>query len=212
MAVSTDPCLLLATTRPIVRSFFEGLGLHVSAVAVGADAVGAEEIARADVAAVDVALEAVGALDLCLELRRRRPELPIVAVVCCPGAVAPSTLRTLLSAGASGIVDLRARSEEARQSLLAAARGELVPQEQLGRGGAAPLQDVFAARPERRELQLRLLELVAHGLPDHEIGRRLHLSPHTVKHHIEQLRRDLRVKNRIELAAWAGRNGFYVAA
>jgi hypothetical protein len=38
----------------------------------------------------------------------------------------------------------------------------------------------------------------------------LHLSPHTVKHHIDQVRRELRVRNRTELAAWAGRNGFYV--
>ena len=50
---------------------------------------------------------------------------------------------------------------------------------------------------------------MAAGLPDHEIGRRLHLSPHTVKHHIEQLRGELGARNRIELAAWAGRHGFY---
>ena len=76
----------------------------------------------------------------------------------------------------------------------------------------APDPPVFAGRPERRELQLQLLELVALGLPDHEIGRRLHLSPHTVKHQIEDLRTALRVRNRTELAAWAGKNGFYAAA
>jgi DNA-binding NarL/FixJ family response regulator len=31
-----------------------------------------------------------------------------------------------------------------------------------------------------------------------------------VKHHVDQLRRDVGVRNRTELAAWAGRNGFYV--
>jgi len=30
-----------------------------------------------------------------------------------------------------------------------------------------------------------------------------------VKHRIEQLRNELGVRNRTELAAWAGRNGFY---
>jgi DNA-binding CsgD family transcriptional regulator len=30
-----------------------------------------------------------------------------------------------------------------------------------------------------------------------------------VKHYIEQLRKELRVRNRIELAAWAARAGFY---
>jgi DNA-binding CsgD family transcriptional regulator len=32
-----------------------------------------------------------------------------------------------------------------------------------------------------------------------------------VKHYIEQLRKELRVRNRIELAAWAARAGFYAA-
>jgi DNA-binding NarL/FixJ family response regulator len=46
---------------------------------------------------------------------------------------------------------------------------------------------------------------VALGLTDHEIGRRLSLSHHTVKHRIDRLRRRVHAKNRVQLAAWAGR-------
>ena len=46
-------------------------------------------------------------------------------------------------------------------------------------------------------------------LSDHEIGASLHLSPHTVKHHVDTLRAEVGARNRIELAAWAGKNGFY---
>jgi DNA-binding NarL/FixJ family response regulator len=59
---------------------------------------------------------------------------------------------------------------------------------------------------------LEVIALVAHGLSDREIGARLHLSRHTVHHKIERLRDDLGLKNRIELAAWAGRHGLYVVA
>jgi DNA-binding NarL/FixJ family response regulator len=59
---------------------------------------------------------------------------------------------------------------------------------------------------------LEVITLVAHGLSDREIGARLHLSRHTVHHKIERLRDDLGLKNRIELAAWAGRHGLYVVA
>jgi DNA-binding NarL/FixJ family response regulator len=45
---------------------------------------------------------------------------------------------------------------------------------------------------------------VAAGLTDHEIGRQLYLSHHTVKHRIDRLRRRVRARNRIQLAAWAG--------
>ena len=51
--------------------------------------------------------------------------------------------------------------------------------------------------------------LVAQGLSDREIGARLHLSRHTVHHKIERLRGDLGLRNRTELAAWAGRQGLY---
>ncbi len=57
--------------------------------------------------------------------------------------------------------------------------------------------------------QLELITLVAHGLSDREIGERLHLSRHTVHHWIERLRDELNLKNRVELAAWAGKHGLY---
>ena len=46
------------------------------------------------------------------------------------------------------------------------------------------------------------------GLSDREIASRLHRSPHTIKHYVERLREAVGARNRIELAAWAGRHGF----
>ena len=203
-----DLRLLLATARPAVRAFFESLGFRIGTIALGG---AIEEAAHADVVVVDAALEPVVAVEFCGDLHARRPELPIVALVCCPYALAPSHLRSLIAAGVGSVIDLRDRHDETRRAVLAAARGETVLHLQLGRSGDALLRDVLSARPARRELQLRLLELVALGLSDREIGQRLHLSPHTVKHSTDQLRAALGVRNRTELAAWAGRNGFYVA-
>jgi DNA-binding NarL/FixJ family response regulator len=200
--------LLLATARPAVRAFFESLEFRVGVIGFVA---GSTEASHADLAVVDAALEPVAAIDLCLALHAERPELPIVALVCCPRALAPWSLRALLAAGVSSVLDLRGRRDETRRALLKAAHGETVLHVHLSRGGSALLSDVFSARPARREFQLCLLELVALGLPDHEIGRRLHVSPHTVKHSIEQLRNAVGARNRTELAAWAGRNGFYPA-
>ena len=204
-----DLHVLLATSRPAVRAFFESLDFRVGPIAAEA---AAEEALPADVAVVDAALDPPAAIDLCSRLHEQRPELPIVALVCCPQALAPWNLRGLFAAGVSSVIDLRGHREDMRLALLSAARGETVLQVQLSHGGSALLRDVFSVRPARRELQLRLLELVALGLPDHEIGRRVHLSPHTVKHSIENLRAAVGVRNRTELAAWAGRSGFYPAA
>jgi DNA-binding NarL/FixJ family response regulator len=205
--------LLLATSRPAVRSFFESLGFRVGVVAVAPESAreDPEHVARATAAVIDAALDPASAIALAQELRAQQPGLPIAAVICCPHAITPWNLRALLSAGVSGVIDLRARAEDARRALQGIARGESVLQLQLGRGGRSLLDDVFSGRGARSEAQLRLLELVARGLPDREIGERLHLSPHTVKHHIDQLRHDVGVRNRTELAAWAGRHGFYAS-
>ena len=55
-----------------------------------------------------------------------------------------------------------------------------------------------------------LLQMITCGLSDREIAERIHRSPHTVKHQIERLRDRLELRNRIELAAWAGAMGYYV--
>jgi DNA-binding NarL/FixJ family response regulator len=180
-------------------------------IAAGADALAhhGEHVARATAAVVDVALDPPAATELCRGLHAHRPGLPVLALVCCPHSVTPWDLRELLDAGIAGLLDLRARADDARRALESAARGETVLHLQLARGGKMLLQDALGGGTPRGAAQLALLELVARGLPDREIGTILHLSPHTVKHQIDQLRRELGVRNRTELAAWAGRHGFY---
>lgn len=196
--MDTPPlCLLVATERPALNAFLLGLGFR--------PATAPEE---ADVAVVDVALDPVAGAAECRELHELCAELPIAALVCCPHAVTPWTLQRLLAEGVSAILDLQMGADETARTLQSVARGSSVLHLQLRRGHRQFLRDLLTGAP-RIESQARLLELVAIGLPDHEIGRRLFLSPHTVKHQIEQLRRDLGVRNRTELAAWAGRHGFY---
>jgi two-component system, NarL family, response regulator DevR len=196
----TDVRVLLETSRSAVRTFFDGLDLEL---------VPSDRPDLASVAIVDVSPDTPGAVELCRRLRAEQPALTLVALLCCEHAVTPWNLRALLASGVSGLLDLAASPADARQVLERAARGESVIHLRLGPGGSEMLRDVLSARPERRGLKLELLALVAAGLTDREIGLRLHLSPHTVKHQIDQLRRTLGTRNRTELAAWAGRHGFY---
>lgn len=217
---SADPeafRLLLATTRPAVHSFFVNVGHRasssfvVSRIHVGVAALDqhAADVDTATTAVVDIGLDQAAAVEMCEELQRRRAELPVTALLCCPQSATPWNLRALLAAGVSSVLDLQATSEEALRALQSVARGGAVLHLQSRGGRRGFLREIFAGANPRGKSQMQLLDLVALGLPDHEIGRRLHLSPHTVKHHIENLRSEIGVKNRIELAAWAGRHGFY---
>ena len=211
--------LLLATSRPAVHSFFLNLGRDkpssrfvVTRIQVAVDAIAhGDELADATIAAVDVGLDQKAAVEFCRELQQRRPDLPVTAVVCCPHSVTPWNLRTLIAVGVSSLVDLQATSEEVARALESVARGGAVLQLHSFGHQRASLRDLLAAGELKSRTQIQLLELVALGLPDREIGRRLHLSPHTVKHQIENLRDELGVRNRTELAAWAGRHGFYAS-
>jgi DNA-binding NarL/FixJ family response regulator len=171
----------------------------------------AVHLREASAAVVDIGVEPVEGLELCRELHRRRPALPIAALFCCPNSVTPWNLRELLSEGTIGLFDLHASADEVVRLLDNLADGGSVLHLQLRRGQRALLGKLLTGREPKNDLDVRLLELVARGLPDRDIAARLYLSPHTVKHHIERLRDELGVRNRIELAAWAGRAGFYAA-
>ena len=50
--------------------------------------------------------------------------------------------------------------------------------------------------------ELKVAELVAAGLTNHAIARRLSVAPRTAEAHVKNTRRKLQVRSRAEIAAW----------
>jgi DNA-binding NarL/FixJ family response regulator len=208
--------IVLAASRPPVRAFFEDMclqdydvrvtGLPLSSRIVAA---ATEALSSASVGVVDASVDSTEALEVFNEMRAQQPRLPIGVLFCCPHSAKAHRLRAFVVAGAGGFLDLRLSAEETLAALQGLARGRGVFQLQLAEGSSTALSDALgnAARAELSEHDKRLLNLVMLGLSDGEIGRRLYLSPHTVKHRIERLRRLAHVRNRIQLAAWAAHQG-----
>jgi DNA-binding NarL/FixJ family response regulator len=197
--------LLLASSRWSVHAYFAGLGACGLPGLVVAPVPENLDVQEADAVAVDTGLDAPKAIALAQALRE---QVPVVAVLCCPQSVTPWQLQELVRVGAS-VLDLAAPPEEAVRVLESVSRGGSVFHVHLRREHRAFLHEIIVGGDDGGEEKARLLGLLALGLPDHEIGRRLHLSRHTVKHRLEGLRNEVGVRNRIELAAWAGRHGFY---
>jgi DNA-binding NarL/FixJ family response regulator len=57
------------------------------------------------------------------------------------------------------------------------------------------------------ERETELLHLVAEGLSNKEIGEKLHISESTVKNHLRNILAKLHLKNRMQLIAYAFKNG-----
>ena len=212
-APSSKVRILLVTERAALEAVFREVAASAD-VDFALERVSFESIDRdcadsAAVALVDLALEPLAAISRCRELASLRPDLAVVGLVCCPYAVTPWSLHALLASGIASILDLRSSKDELAAALEAIAGGASVLNVRVAWRHGPLLRDMFARDHPRADLDLRMLELLAFGFPDHEIGRRLHLSPHTIKHHVEHLRWELGLQNRIELAAWAGRHGFY---
>ncbi len=133
-----------------------------------------------------------------------KPRGGILAITCCPERITPWQVEVFMKRGVTGIVDLDASVEDLARAIHDVARRAVSMHFRSRRSAndLAPLADVS-------QRDFALLRLVASGLSDREIGRRLYMSEHTVKHHIERLRERRRSRNRIELAAWAGSHGLH---
>jgi DNA-binding NarL/FixJ family response regulator len=205
--------IVVATDRPSVGTFFTTLGGRnasgVSAITFDHDATALPRASRAvmeaSVAVVDASIGPAEALDVCRELRAQRADLRIGILYCCTHAAKPESLRAFLAAGIGSFLDLQLSPEQMLAALRSVARGETVVRVQLNEESSAVL---FNGRDKHERLSaddVALLQLVALGSTDHEIGDEMCLSHHTIKHRIERLRSRLHARNRIELAAIAGR-------
>ena len=116
-------------------------------------------------------------------------------------------------AGASGYLLKDATLPEIVRGIRAAAAGEslIAPSvavdllERLRRHGAPDAPPPVV--PDISERELDVLRLVVAGCDNGEIGRRLHLSASTVKHHVSNTLEKLGVENRIQAAVMAVRLG-----
>ncbi|TDB81271.1 response regulator transcription factor [Micromonospora sp. KC721] len=77
----------------------------------------------------------------------------------------------------------------------------------------APRRAATPAEPEAppveplTERERAVVQLVAHGHTNDEIARQLYVTLSTVKTHLANVQRKLAARNRVEIAAWAWRNG-----
>ena len=122
------------------------------------------------------------------------PEVPIVVFGPCAEL---SLARTAVRAGARGFVHARMGSEQIARALSIALDGETVLPRELLKEFVGERSPVHLALGPRK---LEILELVAEGLSNAQIARRLFLAESTIKHHLGGAYKALGVKNRLQAA------------
>jgi DNA-binding NarL/FixJ family response regulator len=106
--------------------------------------------------------------------------------------------RTALKEGARGFIHAGMSPKQIIQAVLVASEGEtVVPRELLNDLVAGtPSPELLALSPRQREI----FELVAEGLTNAQIARRLFLSESTIKQHLRLAYKLLGIKNRTQAA------------
>jgi len=184
--------------------------LHVAGDAHSALAKAARK--RPDVVVLDLPLNGTEGDVLLENLRDEHPEVAVVALL---SVGDQSAFWTAVRAGALGFVLKEAPAHLMMKAIYAAHAGECWVQRELAavlvgavRRGIAQRHSAMhpdASRLTRRELQT--LVLLAQGHETSEVAAKLEVSESTVRVHTMRMLRKLGLRNRLELVAYALREG-----
>jgi DNA-binding NarL/FixJ family response regulator len=169
---------------------------------------------RPDVVVMDVNMPGMSGVEATRELHVAAPECAVLMLTV--NADDDDVLDAIL-AGAVGYLLKDARLPEIIRAIRAAAAGEalIAPAVTAGvlarlrRHGAPDVPPPPTVSLTPRELEV--LRLIVEGCDNGEIGRRLHLSGSTIKHHASSILEKLGVENRIQAAVLAVRSGLVEA-
>lgn len=160
---------------------------------------------RADVALLDLKMPVLDGLGAIEELRRLRPALPVVVLT--SFGAEPNVLRALQHS-AAGFVLKNCTPDELVRAVQAAYVGDAYLSPSVTRlvlGMVTPVtarrrQDAGERLGALSSRELEVVRLVAEGLSNAEIGRRLHMSDTTIKTYVSRILTKLDCANRVQAA------------
>jgi DNA-binding NarL/FixJ family response regulator len=145
---------------------------------------------------LDLADDTTRGLMLCEEITTRFPNTQILVL---SGTLSEFVVIDALRRGASGyLVKDEIRADDLQKAVRAVQDGETV----MGKGVANILARSLGSNPINERLsdrELEIVQMLAHGLSNKEIGAKLFISESTVKFHIQNASRKLNAHRRTEL-------------
>jgi DNA-binding NarL/FixJ family response regulator len=167
------------------------------------DAIARVDATQPDIVVLDMRLPDGTGVDACREIRARHPGVPCIMLTAFDDDAA---LEAAVLAGASGWLLKDIRGAGLVDAIRRAASGrQLIPAELRRRAGERLMQRQAIARDGRVELTLRerqILDLIAEGMTNRQIGDRLALAEKTVKNYVSGLLDKLGFERRTQAAVY----------
>ncbi len=157
---------------------------------------------------LDLGLRNGDSLRVAEHVKRDFPEAKIIVMDLLP---VHEEIVEFVNAGVSGFIMKDATLEDLVEAIRAVAGGaHVLPPEMTGtlfsqiardavKKGRSRALDAVRMTPREREV----INLIAEGLSNKEIARRLHIATHTVKSHVRNIMEKLMLHTRLQIAAYA---------
>jgi DNA-binding NarL/FixJ family response regulator len=153
---------------------------------------------RPDVALLDVRMPGVGGIEIARQLSAGASE---TAVILYTGLADRAVLLEALDAGARGFVLKEAPLQEVIRAMRIVAAGGSYIDPALAGVLASP--EATERLPALTKRERQILRLLADGMRNEDVGRRLHISPLTVRTHVKNAMAKLEANTRTQAVASA---------
>jgi len=202
--------ILLVDDHAIVREGVRAvLEQYEDLLVVGECGSGDEALLRCeelmpDIAVLDLKMPGIGPVETIRGLRQR---LTGVRVLVFTSFGEDHLVRATLDAGASGFLIKDALQEDLVRAIRSVAAG----QPYLAPAAQRQLMELLRGTPTQREAltprETDVLRLIAEGMSNKQIGRKLDLTEGTVKGYVSQILAKLQLQDRTQIALYAVRHG-----
>ncbi len=163
----------------------------------GEDAVRVCHELQPDVILMDLMMPGMDGLEATRTIRRECEGAQVLALT---SFTDDQLVRGVLEAGAVGYLLKNVNASELAAAVRAASRGEFTIDPEANRVLVEAMRHPAPSLQALTGRETEVLELVVHGYSNIEIGRRLDISPHTVKNHLRSIYGKLDVSTRTAAA------------
>ncbi|GHE28712.1 DNA-binding response regulator [Streptomyces cellulosae] len=178
----------------------------VGEASTAAEAAAVVERTRPSIVLLDLKLSTAAdteGLDLCARLTQRHPDLAVLVLTT---FLDDSLVVEAIQHGARGYVVKDVDTTELLRSIRAVARNESAFDSHAAAAMVRSMR-VQPLRPKFTERELNVLQMLAHGLSNREIGGELYISETTVKFHVRNIMRKMDASSRAEVVYEASKLG-----
>ena len=158
-----------------------------------------------DVILLDIAMPGEGGI---ATTKRIAANYPVIKIIMLTGSENDDDLMKALKAGASGYVVKGIAAKELVNAVRAVAGGGTYISPAMADSLLRDIQKPQSTDPlsELSEREHQILELVAKGMTNRDIGDQLHLTEKTIKHYMTNILEKLHVTSRVQAALIAQKN------